>query len=56
VEPHIGSASELSRSGSDSTWPLMEASTGPGAAVREQALAEATALALVLVMADVRGH
>jgi hypothetical protein len=38
----------------------MGASTGPGAAVHEQALAEAMApalvLVLVLVMADARGH
>lgn len=60
AEPHIGSASGLSRSGRHLTWPLMGASTGPGAAVHEQALVEAMApalvLVLVLVMADARGH
>lgn len=58
AEPHIGSASGLSRSGRHLTWPWMGASTGPGAAVREQALAGvmAPALVLVLVMADARGH
>lgn len=52
----IGFGPELSRSARYWTWPLLEVSMGPEAAVLEQALAEAMAPVPGLVTVDARGH